>query len=324
MTLRPGRRFWGVVRASAWLSIALGVVGAFGARAAKAEAGNAGLTLGRTLLPLLELESEKTSLKLNGEDLFVSSVIVDRSVSSVLDAFEAQCNDKSGPLADAWPKAARDGFATSKRGGILPSLPRVDVFRRDSSGGSGDGEGVVFCFVDGSRGHRSFTEAAHEFARDRDLGAFGELRYAYVKGVRDDHGGAVTKSRVIATWTGGRFRVGGSDARGDAFGSDPEAAPRPPDSKRLLSAALIGTPYGMYAYSSAKTPRQVLGFYDAELGRARWTRIVDPAADGENGGHAYERDGAQIFVAAVNEVDGDAAPRTLVSIGELGVSGSRK
>jgi hypothetical protein len=161
-----------------------------------------------------------------------------------------------------------------------------------------------------------------------DLGAFGELRYAYVKGVRDGEAergraDAITKSRVIATWTGPRFRVGGTDAHGDVFGSDPEAAPRPPEAKRLLSAALIGTPYGMYAYSSARTPGQVLSFYDAELGRARWTRIVDPS--GETSGHAYERDGAQIFVAAVNEVDERARePRTLVSIGELGVAGARK
>lgn len=293
----------GLLRAGAYLSVALGIVSVFGVRAAKAEVARKGLSFGKALVALAPLDAEKASLRINGQDLFISNALVDRDASAVLDSFEELCKSEGSALADPWPKAARKPVSERTR----RLMPRLDVVRREENG-----EGVVFCFA--KSGGRSFADAATELSNSRDLSALGHLRYAYVK--REEG----NQSRVLATWTDGSFKIGGADAKGDAIGSDPGLAPRPPRATRVLSATLEGTPYGMYAFTSDDPAERVLGFFDESLRGRGFVTVRAP----DGSGHAYEKDGAQIFVSAVNQPEsGPRAAKTLISIGELGAAGAR-
>lgn len=308
LSARARARAKALVRLTAYLLVVgIGLV-AVGLRAARAEAGKAGLALGRQLLPLLELESERTTIHINGQSLFVSSVVVDGTPSAILDRFEHECSGTSGRAED-WPKAA--GARTNAPGSRL-AMPRLEVFRREA----GEREGVVFCFA---HGERAFADAAARYRETHDLGAFGSLRYAYATRT-DDH-----RVRVVATWTEGSFRLDARTPSGEAEGSDPQAAPRPPGSRRLLSATLGEAPYGMYSFSSSDAPEAVIGFYDRALGQAEWVAITPPPdVNGTSGprgsARSYVKDGVQLLVSAVPDRD----QRTLVSIGELGAQRAQK
>lgn len=282
---RARARAAGLARLAAYVAVVGGVLGAVGVRAAKAEAGKAGLALGRQLLPLVELETERSTIRINGQSLYVSSAVVDGTPASTLDRVEHDC--------------ARGSYA-----------PPFDVFRREDPTGN---EGVVFCFVHAPE--RTATAALADFRATRDLGAFGTLRYAFVK--RAEEG----RVRVVSTWTDGSFRIDARLPNGDAAGSDPEAAPRPPRATRLLSATLGEAPYGMYAFGSPDAPGDVMRFYDDTLAKAKWVVITAPPEKNQDTsappvGRTYVKDGVQILVTASRDARAD---RTLVSVGELGV-----
>ena len=293
--------------------IAFGLL-AFGLRAARADAARAAMALGRQVLPLLALETDKTSLRINGQDLFVSSAIVDGSVEDVLDRFEAQCAAAGSPLAEAWRKVAHD----RKTEAAVSRLPRLDVVRRSERG-----EGVVFCFVGGSTAGVTFEAALARFSKERDLGALGQLRYAFAKPSDDG------RVRVMATWTEGTFKLDAQTA-GEAAGSDPSAAPRPPSSRRLLSASLVGAPYGIYAYGTDASPEAVLRFYDRAMNEAKWVAVTPPEpARGRAAERIYVKDDLHVLVSAGPDGKSPGGPRdshptTLVSIGELGAQGAQK
>jgi hypothetical protein len=301
-----------LVRLTAYVAVVGLGLGAFGLHAAKAEAGKAGLALGRQLLPLVELESERSTIRINGQSLFVSSAIVDGTVGGILDRFEHECREGNASAKDAWPTVARTGVAARS------FAPRLEVFRRE---GPNEREGVVFCFAAHGR-DRAFADAARRYRETHDLGAFGALRYAFV--TRTDE----QRVRVVATWTEGSFRLDARAPSGDAEGADPEAAPRPPRSKRLMSATLGEAPYGMYAFSSADSPEAVLHFYDDALSRAHWVAITPPASlsptapsrAGLEHARSYVKDGVQLLVAATP----DRQQGTLVSIGELGAQSAQR
>jgi hypothetical protein len=300
MTMRSAlaRKTLGLLRAGTYLAIAGSIVALFAVRAAKAEAGRGALAFGHRLLPFVELETEKTGIRINGQSLYISSAVVSGNVDATLDRFEQECDGEASPLADAWPKASRAKAEPT----IASRFPRLDVFRREQ----GD-EGVVFCFAHGSG--RSFEEAIALFHQTRDLGAFGQLRYAYVTRT------SAERVRVVTTWTEGSFRAFARTPSGDTEGTDPEATPRPPASTRILSAAFESAPYGLYAYTSHAAPGEVLGFYETSMREEKWVTIRPPDGhQGDETGRAFEKDGTQVLVSATR----DRAGQTVVSIGEVG------
>ena len=273
--------------------VGLGLTG-WGVHVAKADAEKAGLALGRQLLPLLELETERSAIRVNGQALNVSSAIVDGTPKSVLDRAQEGCDKGS--------------FAAP-----------LDVFRKDRS----DEEGVVFCFV--RPPGRGLARALADFRATHDLGVFGALRYAYAKKTEDG------RVRVLATWTEGSFRLDDTLPNGDASGSDPVAAPRPPRATRLLSATLgegargDNAPYGIYAFAAEGSPTEVMRFYDDRLAQSGWVRFAPPSEVTASGvkvtgapeeGRIYDKDGVQLVVSASRRA---GEPRTHVSVGELGL-----
>lgn len=281
------------VRLALYLSVVgIGLTG-WGVHVAKADAEKAALALGKKLLPLVELETERSALRVNGQALNVSSAIVDGTPKSVLERAGEGCDKGS--------------FAAP-----------LDVFRRAT-----DDEGVVFCFV--RPPGRGLSRALADFRATRDLGVFGALRYTFAKKTEDG------RVRVLATWTEGSFRLDETLPNGDAAGSDPIAAPRPPRATRLLSATLgegargDNAPYGMYAFASADGPAEVMRFYDESLARGGWVRFAPPSEVTASGvkvtgapeeGRIYEKDGVELVVSAARRA-GDT--RTHVSVGELGL-----
>ncbi|MFO0670245.1 MAG: hypothetical protein U0235_11545 [Polyangiaceae bacterium] len=245
--------------------VGLGLTG-WGVHVAKADAEKAGLALGRQLLPLLELETERSAIRVNGQALNVSSAIVEGTPQSVLDRAQEGCDKGS--------------FAAP-----------LDVFRKDRS----DEEGVVFCVV--RPPGRGLTRALADFRATRDLGVFGALRYAYAKKTEDG------RVRVLATWTEGSFRLDDTLPNGDASGSDLRwlrrvRRTRPgscrPRSARAPAATTLRT-------ASTRSPPRAAHrghalFYDGSLRRGGWVRFSPPSEVTASGvkGHRRPRGGTHL------------------------------
>lgn len=317
------------MRLTAYLSVVGLGLAAIGVRAAKAEAGRAGLALGRSLLPLVELEAERSTIRLNGQTLYVSSANVEGAPSGVLDRLERECQASADGSANAggWSEVATGRNAEGRSSGDNPSagtnanarwsLPRLDVIRREEHG-----EGVVVCFA---RRQGTLGDALTRYHETHDLGALGALRYAYAAPAEDG------RTRVVATWTDGSFRIDAHLPNGDSEGSDPEVAPRPPHSTRLMSAAAAEMNAGMYAFVTADSPTDTLRFYDEMLTKQQWIALGVPTrspadASGNRAlgegpraldatARTYLKDGAQILVKSEREVSGT----TTVSVGEVGL-----
>ena len=56
------------------------------------------MALGRDLVPLADVLGRTTIVNLNGEHIFMGSVITEEPVKSVLDRFQANCGENPGPF----------------------------------------------------------------------------------------------------------------------------------------------------------------------------------------------------------------------------------
>ena len=93
-------------------------------------------------------------------------------------------------------------------------------------------------------------------------------------------------------------------------GADSKDIPRPPESKRVMSAEVANTPFAARIYRSGQEPHAIMSFYDVEMDSRGWL-IIDPKeAEGQH--RAYMKDGVQIIVSTGKDDTG-----TIVSIGEL-------
>jgi hypothetical protein len=261
-------------------------------RGVSADIGERGMAVGRELAQFKDLLGGLHHVTLNGESLYVASALSGESMSEVLDRFEAHCAAHSGGLAaqfDALPEKAAQRIAKaapvawSRRLGIL----------REVRGS----EGWIACLErpDGD-GLASVVRRLTAFARSGDLHDVGDLRYVYV---RLAEGGKIS---VVSSLTEGPFRLYDVIGRGlaEPKGSDPPGTPRPPGSKRVISAA-VDSGYGTYVFASAAEPPEILAFYDSALPAAGWTRL---GGQRDLAVEVWQREGVTMVVHAVH-MDGD-------------------
>jgi hypothetical protein len=283
------RRFFGAMRVAVYLWCATLLCAALAARVVYADFKESTLAIGRELDGLRDVLGEANTVTLNGAQMNVSTALTDQSPSDILDRFEAICAQHPGFVA----RALADIPATLQAK-VEKTLPdrrlRLGIVRNDR----GD-SGALTCFADDREsGLLDLPMRLKAFARSQNLAEFGRFRYVYV------HRANLGKTHVTSVWTDGEMNVGRMfPAQGDAAGFDSLAVPRPPESKRILSAGALQVPFGVHIYDSLAAPERLRAFYDTEMAARGWA-TVEPTAKGRATGTVlYVKDsGRMVYVTA--------------------------
>lgn len=207
------------------------------------------LDLGSRLMAFPDhLTEEERSIELNGISLSIRAQVVRAPLSAVLGHYQDVCSTG----IDGSPMAGSIFSALSTRSGIS------------------DEDGYVACIDLRGVGLDSLVERLSKFSNTWDLADLGPLRYAYA---RQSEG---SQTFVLTMWTDGsvnlRQLVPAED--GDAVGRDPAAVPRLSGTRRLLSAAEVGEPTGVFIYSAEEVPvDEAQAVYRRLLSAHGWTLI---------------------------------------------------
>jgi hypothetical protein len=238
---------------AACVSTVLGVVTARRVRAEVAETSRA---TAAAIADLPELEGGITRLVVNGESVHVSAAVVPGSVDDLARKIERTCRADVEGLPGATPDR--------KRLSIADAL--LDASRSISTHDGSTTRVVCLADTDETR-HRSLTERLTAFANSHDLASAGSLRQFMLTPV-------ATGTRVIAVWLPSRFPIDTAfPETGDAPGSDAVAAPRPEQSRRLLTASAEGHSHVVRVYemvNAGLSATEALLRYEAALARAGW------------------------------------------------------
>lgn len=259
------------------------------------------LHMGQDLAKFSDLLQGAHRVRLNGETIYLASAVTEEDKHALLDRFDDHCRQNSGGLAEEF---ARLPEADQKR--LVEKAPfswkaRFGMVRRETTDA-----GMVACFAqregDGIRTAIARLQAVLETG---DLGAFGSLRYAFVR--RTESG----KSHVLMTFTDGHFDLNRVLGRGqEAGGEDPPGAPRPPRGRRLLSVSADGAPYGVQSFQTDATPDAVAAFYREVMPTLGWEKAI--ADDGVYHAAIYQRAGVMMTITALELAEGQPTTVTFV------------
>jgi hypothetical protein len=318
---RAGKsRTAGIARVAAYAVTVGAVIGGLSLRSAMADIGEASQALGHQLLPLSDVLGERSHVMVNGESIFIGNALTDEPVGEVLDRFVQNCHEHRSSSSEVWSKVAgmqekfskltAQQIASTPRHaqltaalGKLAGMP-VDRFGTIRTGG--DDSGAVICFTQADGTPLDGATAWTEFRKTGDLGKLGNLRYAYATRTKQ-------KTHVLTAWTQDKFNFTSLSLKaGDAPGQDPVGVPRPPSSRRVLTASVTQTPYGLHVYESPDTPAQVLEFYDTKMTEDGWITLKPLGKDRETE-RGYQKGLIQIALVT-NRTD----KATQVLLGELG------
>ena len=241
--------------------VAVGAVAAgLAYRSAYAGLQDQSIALGRELMHVGDVARERYRVRINGEPVWVNSVLVESPKKVILDKAEALCRKNSGGLDADFAELPAD-FRKTVSGSEESAV--MGVFRQEAGG-----EGVVACIVNphAAGGLKGFVARAEAFQASKDLASLGNMRYVYVA-----ESGKTT--RVLTAVTEGSFRLDHfAPDHGEPGGTDVTDAPRPNGSKRLLSAEVDGAAYGVRIYESSESQAAVLAQYDAEMPGRAWLK----------------------------------------------------
>jgi hypothetical protein len=242
---------------------ALACCSALAVASARAELERRALASTRAVLdlPAQWLQGPPRVLALNGAHFVVSTGRSDLALPALLDHAQANCRASSGGLAArlSGAGAARSGPSSGLRDGVL----RAEDER----------EGVVACLGLGAAplSGDELVARLERFSRRLDLAELG----------------GVTMVRVEARQHGSFFVVAASQgalplglmfpSRGDAPGFDPSELPRPPATRRLLSAHQADREPALFVYESGCAPDELWDDYLRTLSARGWS-LADPAA----------------------------------------------
>ncbi len=251
----------GIARASGVVLVAGLGIGLFATHTAKADIGAASLKFGREIAPLAT--DGANEVRINGQSFFLREGSTDADVTTILNEFEARCVEDKGALGELWSAIPKANMNVA--GKKLPASLQSGVLRTQSH----PGEGVVLCITKGQNSAKDYKEAFTSFAESQDLGDLGKLRYVYARA-------KVGGTRVVTAWTEDSFSFKKiANADGTAPGSDSQL-PRPEGARRLMTAEVVGTPYGIRIYEVSKTPEEVGVFYDHWASKTGDWRTVAP------------------------------------------------
>lgn len=285
--------FRGLLRLLAYSFCVSSIIGTLAMRSAYGDLKESALIIGRQLVQFQDLVGRSHRVRLNGEPIYVASAVTDQSVDTVLDRFEASCEENAGAMKQIFeqlPEAMQQDVKDK-----VPGNEGIGIIRQDA-----DSEGYIACLAQKPGDDMStLSNRLKEFVETGDLSKVGDLRYAYAK--RRD---GASKTHVITVWSDGPFKIGriipadGSEPPG----ADPANAPRPVESVRMLSAEIDGAPYAVRLYDSRKSDQEVLAAYDDQMPKLGW-QVIPYVADEVKYGRAYSRDGIDMLVFAFAEGD---------------------
>ncbi|MCL2449669.1 MAG: hypothetical protein FWD17_12050 [Polyangiaceae bacterium] len=235
----------------------------FGIRGVYASLREGSIQMGHELEALGDALGSTKTLGINGAIMNVSTAVTTQSPSEVLDRFEALCREHP----DFLPRALADVPATleAQVARTLPDGPaRFGIVR-----GGNDAEGALSCFMDDRPLLLSgVADRIRSFLRSHDLAELGRFRYVFVNRTKTGN------THVTTLWTDGHFRLGEMfPASGDAPGDDSAMVPRPPDAKRVFTAAAGGQPFGVRLYRSARSESEIRQFYAEAMPARGWITV---------------------------------------------------
>jgi hypothetical protein len=299
------RGFFARLRVAVYFACVFAFLSLVALRALKAQVGEAARALGGQLVELPQVSGHVETVELNGAHVHHARVWTTASVEEVLDRFEDHCKRNPGPLGEVLKQvAAKDPALFDKK--VPAGAFRHAVIRNESSS-----DGVIICFVDDrGTGLEGIDEMLSRLTETGDLAELGQFRYVYAERQKDG------RTHVVSMRTEGSLNVSRMfPATGDASGSDSRVLPRPPGSRRTLSAAAAGMPYAVRTYESNKGRAEVESFYDAWMKARGWIRAAKVESEGASA--YFRQDGYQVFLVLAEEES-----RTYATLIEAGASGS--
>ncbi len=307
------RRLKPYLRLSAFVLVTCAALGSAAVARARSDVGDAMLAFGREVAPLA---GEGRILELNGQPLRVQVSSIDGDIGPALAIAEDACVGDAADLEAAIARLspeARASVEAASRGGKLGVLHRERA-----------GEGVVACFARRADEGRTLLDRVKALGATGDLAELGRFRLVHA---RSDHG---TATRLFALQAEGALPLTTMfPSRGDASGTDHDAVPRPPASRRLLSARVVGTTYGAFVYETTDSGRAALAAIGVTMTARGWTEAEPPPTkdhDGVRGNRAaapselvrgYAGRGRFVVVSAS---PGDASVVTIVELGQSGTA----
>jgi hypothetical protein len=268
-----------------------------------AQARESALGFGAELAQLGELDAGAEELLINGQRFRHVVDVREGEPAQLLDRVQAECARERGPFGAALAELAD---AAARSGAAPASALRQGVLRSES-----DGRGMIVCFAGaGGAGLAGLAERLRELVRSGRLGALGRVRYVYAEPI------VPGQSRVSALWTDEALDPGALfPSAGDAPGSDSPWIPRPPASRRTLSAAADGTPFTLLGYASRLPAPELERFYASRL-----AALGFQAAAASAEAFVYQRqDGAQLFLSLLAE---DGVTQVTLIESRAGVAGA--
>ena len=241
------------------------VCAALGARAVYANLREGSIQVGRELVSLGDVLGSTKTLGINGAIMNVSTAITEQSPSQVLDRYEAVCRQHPDYLPRALAEIPATLESTVDRA-VHDSHLRFGIIR-----GGNDVEGALTCFMDDRPASvGGVAERLRGFLRSHDLAELGRFRYVFVNRTKNG------TTHVTTLWNEGRFKLGDMfPSSGDAPGGDSTMVPRPPDAKRVFTAAAAGMPFGVRLYQSTRSEDDVRRFYAEAMPARGWVAVAD-------------------------------------------------
>lgn len=228
------------------------------ARAALTEQTSA---IGRRLGAFGELGGSTTELTLNGQRFAFSARTFELPHTELVERFVTACDDHTKPLAEALAEGLPRVRAEAPP--LLRSLLAPHAF-------ADDGTASAVCLVGlANEGVRGLAARARAFVHTRDLGALGQLRFAFVRSL------APRRAQLLLVTADRGLALDALLPRGDTDVPGGDVLPvRPDGGVRTLSAEVHGTPHGISVYRVADGPRAALRRYDGRLTALGCSRVV--------------------------------------------------
>jgi len=268
--------------------------------------------IGRDMLKLKDVLGPAQAVHLNGTTIFAGGRHLDMGVKEFLDRFEQHCEERSAGIEqdlEKLPALRKRAVADEWRNGR-----RLGVMRTEAD----DKEGSLSCIVhpEGASGVFDLVSRIAAFMETGDVSRIGHLRFVFAK-KNEELGG----SDIVTLWNDGPFNVEQMLANeGDVPGRDTEAAPRLPDSRRIVSAEVEGVPYALRTYESSRSLSAVLEFYDHDMPGWGWKPAALPpeAREDARNQRVFVRNNAALFIEAAD----DGGPTTTFQVIEMGSRGA--
>jgi hypothetical protein len=236
------------------------------AHQAHAEVAERALQVGHELQRIHPAKAGITPMRINGQLLSLSSLVVPHPVAEVLDRFSARCGRDSAGVEEELQTLQQKGAKLPAE--LSPSV--FGVFRSDDD----EREGTAACFArSGAGGLQRLAGAMTRAAESGDLAELGQLRYVFARRAQDPN-----HTHVISVWSQGPLRVAEMfPENGDVPGSDIMPNVRPPAAQRVLASEALNAPYQLALYESSARPDQVLTSYDGQLKKHGYAAVARDA-----------------------------------------------